>query len=418
VALPPPSDTTDFARWPEVRALAVRRRAVVDDDLTAAFSQLHDGMAGREIVVDGKALLNFASYNYLGLGGHPEVLQAAHDAIARWGTSASASRLVSGERAVHRDLEEALAAFTGVPAALAFVGGHATNVTTIPHLLGPDDLVLCDALLHNSAMVGASQSGARHVLFPHNDWEALDTLLRRLRPQHRRALVIIEGVYSADGDIPDLARFVEVKARHHALLMVDEAHSLGVIGATGRGLAEHAGVDPMAVDIWMGTLSKALASCGGYIAGGADLVEYLRFTAPGFVFSVGMTPANAAAALAAMRVLRAEPERVAGLRRLATDFALRCRECGIDVGASGESAIVPVMVGSAEQAMRLSRALRARGIEAPPMVPPAVPDGQARVRFFVSSAHREDDVVRAVNALTDALATLHTPHDETQWIRS
>lgn len=404
--LPLPAETTDFARWPEIRALAERQRTVAG--LPTTFFRPHDGMAGRECVVDGTTLLNFASYNYLGLGGHPDVLRAAHDAIARWGTSASASRLVSGERAVHRDLEEALASFTGVPAALAFVGGHATNVTTIAHLLGPDDLVLCDALLHNSAMVGAAQSGARQVLFPHNDWEALDALLRRLRPRHRRALVIIEGVYSADGDIPDLARFLDIKARHHALLMVDEAHSLGVIGETGRGLAEHAGVDPEAVDIWMGTLSKALASCGGYIAGRTDLVDYLRYTAPGFVFSVGMTPANAAAALASLQVLRAEPERVTTLRRVAAGFVSQCRARGIDVGASQGSAIVPVIAGDAEQALRLSAALRERGVEAPPMLPPAVPDGQARVRFFVSSAHREADIARAVEALADALAAAPT----------
>jgi 8-amino-7-oxononanoate synthase len=409
VPLPLPAETTDFATWPELRALAGRRADGAGDGLASTFFRPHDGMGGRESVVDGETLLNFASYNYLGLGGHPDVLRAAHDAIARWGTSASASRLVSGERHVHRELEEALAAFTGVPAALAFVGGHATNVTTIAHLLGPDDLVLCDALLHNSAMVGAAQSGARQVLFPHNDWEALDTLLRRLRRRHRRALVIIEGVYSADGDIPDLARFLEVKARHHALLMVDEAHSLGVIGATGRGLAEHAGVDPMAVDIWMGTLSKTLASCGGYIAGRADLVEYLRYTAPGFVFSVGMTPANAAAALAALQVLRDEPERVTTLRTLAAGFVASCRAHGIDVGASQGSAIVPVLAGDAARALRLSAALRARGVEAPPMLPPAVPEGQARVRFFVSAAHREEDVVRAVEALTEALAVVSAP---------
>lgn len=406
-----PAETTDIAKWPEVRALAERRRGLVDAGLDALFFAPHDGMAGRESVVEGRALLNYASYNYLGLGGHPAVLQATQEAVARWGTSASASRLISGERAVHRELEAELAAFTGLPSALAFVSGHATNTTVLPHLLGADDLVLCDALLHNSAMLGAAQSGARQLFFPHNDWEALDALLRRLRSGHRRALVIIEGVYSADGDIPDLARFIEVKTRHHALLMVDEAHSLGVIGRSGRGLAEHAGVDPTAVDISMGTLSKTLASCGGYIAGSSALVDYLRFSAPGFVFSVGMTPANAAAALAALRVLRAEPERVAVVQERTAEFVAACRARGIDIGGSHGAAIVPVMVGDAERALRLSQELRAQGIEAPPMLPPSVPEGQARVRFFVSSAHRSGDIVRTVNALEQALslerATLH-----------
>jgi len=404
-----PAETTDIASWPEVRAMADRRQRLLDAGLDDLFFETHDGMAGRESVVDGRRLINFASYNYLGLGGHPAVLRATHDAVARWGTSASASRLISGERSVHRELEAELATFTGMPAALAFVSGHATNATTIPHLLGSDDLVLCDALLHNSAMLGAAHSGARHLLFPHNDWEALDAILRRVRTGHRRALVIIEGVYSADGDVPDLARFVEVKSRHHAMLMVDEAHSLGVIGATGRGLAEHAGVDPTAIDIGMGTLSKTLASCGGYLTGRTALVEYLRYSAPGFVFSVGMTPANAAAALAALRVLRDEPQRVTAVRARADEFVAACRARGIDTGATHGSAIVPVIVGDAERALRLSHELRALGVEAPPMLPPSVPEGQARLRFFVSSAHTAADIAHAVNALEQVLALESAP---------
>lgn len=404
-----PAESTDVANWPEVRTMAERRRSLIDAGLDDLFFEAHDGMAGRESVVAGRPLINFASYNYLALGGHPAVLQAAHDAVARWGTSASASRLISGERSVHRELEEELAAFTGMPSALAFVSGHATNATTIPHLLGSDDLVLCDALLHNSAMLGAAHSGARHLLFPHNDWEALDAILRRVRASHRRALVIIEGVYSADGDIPDLARFIEVKSRHHALLMVDEAHSLGVIGATGRGLAEHAGVDPTAVDIGMGTLSKTLASCGGYLTGRTELVDYLRYSAPGFVFSVGMTPANAAAALTALRVLRDEPQRVTAVRARTAEFVAACRARGIDTGASHGTAIVPVIVGDTARALRLSHELRSLGVEAPPMLPPSVPEGQARLRFFVSSAHTSADITHTVNALEQVLALEGAP---------
>ena len=216
--------------------------------------------------------------------------------------------------------------------------------------------------------------------------------------------MIIEGVYSADGDVPDLARFVEVKSRHHALLMVDEAHSLGVIGATGRGLAEHAGVDPTAIDIGMGTLSKTLASCGGYLTGRAELIDFLRYSAPGFVFSVGMTPANAAAALAALRVLRDEPQRVTAVRARTAEFVAACRARGIDTGASHGSAIVPVIVGDAERALRLSHELRSLGVEAPPMLPPSVPEGQARLRFFVSSAHTAADIAHTVNALEQVLA--------------
>ena len=295
--------STDASRWPEVRAFEARRRALQGHGPTPFFTMI-DGVAGAQCTVQGVRYDNFASYNYLGLSGHPRVTAAAQEAIARWGTSVSASRLVAGERAVHRTLECALAEFIGVDDAVAFVGGHATNVAVITHLVGAGDLVCCDERLHNSGMQGAQFSGARRVLFPHNDWRALDALLTSLRGQYRRVLVLIESVYSADGDVPDLAAFVGVKARHDALLMVDEAHGLGVLGASGRGVAEAAGVDPRAVDLWMGTLSKALASSGGYIAGNAQLMDYLRHSCPGFVFSVGLAPAVAAAAHEALLLLR------------------------------------------------------------------------------------------------------------------
>lgn len=230
-----------------------------------------------------------------------------------------------------------------------------------------------------------------------------------MREEHRRALVLIEGVYSADGDVPDLARFIEVKKRHHALLLVDEAHSLGVLGATGRGIAEHAGVDPHAVDIWMGTLSKALASCGGYIAGDAALIEYLRFTSPAFVFSAGMTPANAAAALAALRVLRTEPARVTQLRDLARYFVSCARDAGLDTGASTETPVIPVLIGDSALAIRLSARLLDAGMSAAPMVAPAVPEHLARLRFFITTEHTRHDIECAVGVVVEALAAAGVP---------
>ena len=293
----------------------------------------------------------------MGLSGHPDVTRAAQEAVASWGTSVSASRIVSGEKPVHRELEQEIARFLGTEDAIVYIGGHPANVSTISHILGPEDVVLCDALVHNSAMQGAEFSGARRLTFPHNDWAALDKMLGRVRGQHRRALVIIEGVYSADGDIPDLARFVEVKDRHRAMLMVDEAHSLGVLGATGRGIGEHAGISAARVDIWMGTLSKSLASCGGYIAASRELVEYLKYTSPGFVYSVGLTPGDAAAALAALRTLQREPERVTTLRERAAYFLARCREAGLNTGASAGTPVIPVIVGDSLRAARLSAML-------------------------------------------------------------
>jgi 8-amino-7-oxononanoate synthase len=403
---PPTAASTDVAQWAEYRALRNRLDLLAEHGVASPFFQVHEGVTGSEAVVGGRTLVNFANYNYVGLSGDPAVTRAAQDAVARWGSSVSASRVVSGERPVHRELEEEIARFVGTDDAIVYIGGVPANVSTISHLLGAEDVVFCDQLVHNSAMQGAEFSGARRLVFPHNDWGALDAMLARTRAQHRRALVVIEGVYSADGDIPDLARFVEVKDRHHAMLMVDEAHSIGVLGATGRGLAEHAGIDPRRVEIWMGTLSKSLASCGGYIAGSRALVEYLKYTSPGFVYSVGITPSNAAAALAALRRLQAEPERVARLRERAALFLSLCREAGLDTGASGGTPVIPVILGDSLRAARLSALLFERGINVQPMVAPSVPEHLARLRFFVASTHSEQQLRDAVRAVVSAIAEM------------
>lgn len=399
----PTAASTDISQWAEYQALRARLNELDEAGVENPFFHVHDGSSGSVATIYGRELINFANYNYLGLSGHPTVNQAVNEAVATWGSSVSASRLVSGERAVHRDLEQEIAQFVGVDDAIVYIGGHPANVSTIAHLMGSDDVVLCDALLHNSAMQGAEFSGARRLVFAHNDWAALDSLLSQVRSQHRRALVVIEGVYSADGDIPDLAKFIEVKNRHHAMLMVDEAHSLGVLGATGRGLAEHAGVNPRDVDIWMGTLSKSLASCGGYIAGSKALVEYLKYTSPGFVYSVGITPANAAAALAALRVLSEEPQRVQQLQSNAREFLAACKATGLETGASAQTPIVPVIIGDSLRAMRLAETLFKAGINVQPMVAPAVPEHQARLRFFVASTHTHEQLHRTVEILRQAL---------------
>jgi len=204
---------------------------------------------------------------------------------------------------------------------------------------------LYDALIHNSVLQGSKLSGARQIPFPHNDWHTLDRILGEMRRRYQRVLLVLEGVYSTEGDIPDLPRFIEIKQRHKALLMVDESHSIGVLGQYGRGIGEYFGVETSQVDLWMGTLSKALASCGGYIAGNNALIEYLKYTAPGFVFSVGITPANASAALTAIQLLKAEPERITRLQARASHFLELARESGLNTGASQHSPVIPVIVG-------------------------------------------------------------------------
>ncbi len=264
----------------------------------------------------------------------PRIAAAAKAAIDRYGTSVSASRMVSGERPIHRELEQALARIHGAEDAVILVGGHSTNVTVIGHLLGRNDVIVHDSLIHNSIVQGAILSGARRVPFRHLDPDAADKALADTRARHGHALLVIEGHYSMDGDVPDLGAFVDVARRHRAWLMVDEAHALGVLGPRGFGSADRAGIDPGEIDIWMGTLSKSLVSCGGYIAGRKDLIEYLKRTAPGFVYSVGMAPPAAAAALAAIEILEREPERVRRLNERARLFLDLVRAGGLDVGVA------------------------------------------------------------------------------------
>jgi 8-amino-7-oxononanoate synthase len=344
------------------------------------------------------------------MSGDPVVTEATIEAVERYGTSVSASRLVSGEKTIHRELERAIAGFVGAEDAVTFVSGHATNETTIGHLFGPGDLILHDSLAHNSIVQGSILSGARRRPFPHNDWQTLDQLLGELRHEYRRVLVAIEGVYSMDGDFPDLPQFIEVKKKHKAMLMVDEAHSIGVLGPHGRGIGEHFDVEPADVDIWMGTLSKALGSCGGYIAGSKPLIEYLKYTAPGFVFSNGVSPPNAAAALAALRLLEEESDRVARLAANSKLFLSLARERGLNTGRSRDTAVVPVILGNSLHALQLSEAMFGRGINVQPILHPAVEESAARLRFFITSRHTEEQIRITVDAVTEELKKIDPSH--------
>ena len=392
-----------FERHPAYERLLVSHSAAERFGVQSPFFRVHEAVAGATTTIGARQYLNFSSYNYLGLNGHPRVNQAAQRAVERYGTSPSASRLVAGERPVQRQLEQALATFLGVDDCIAFVSGHATNVSTIATLLGPRDLVLHDALIHNSVLEGVKLSGAHRRSFPHNDWQWVDALLGQLRGQFERVLIVVEGLYSMDGDGPDLRHFVTLKQRYKAFLMVDDAHALGVLGATGRGSAEHWGINPRDVDIWMGTLSKTLASCGGYIAGSTPLVELLKFNAPGFVYSVGLSPALAAAALEALHILQEEPQRVARLQAVGAEFLQLARARGVDTGLSEGHAITPAIVGSSLKAARLSNALFERGINAQPIIYPAVEEKAARIRFFLCAMHEPQQLLATADALAELI---------------
>lgn len=376
-------------------------RDMEQSGLGSVYFRPAEGLNTNITRIDGRTLVNYCSYNYLGLSGEAEVALAAKEAIDRYGTSVSASRLASGERPLHRELEQELAGYLGVEECVTFIGGYNTNESVIGHLCGPEDLILYDSLSHASIQSGARLAGATVKPFPHNNWDALDTLLSEHRNRYRYALVVIEGVYSMDGDVPDLPHFIEVKKRHKAMLMVDEAHSAGVLGITGGGIGEHFGVDRQDVDIWMGTLSKSFASCGGYVAGEKRLMDYLRFTTPGFVYSVGMSPPNAAAALAALRMMRREPQRIEQLRRNADLFRELARAGGLNIGNSDHSAVIPVILGRSEPSIYLYRALFDHGVYALPIIYPTVPENASRLRFFISSLHTEEQLRSTVALLVE-----------------
>ncbi len=392
-----------FDQFPGYQELLLQNQMADLVGLRSPFFLTHEGRAGATTVVEGRELLNFSSYNYLGLSGDPQVNAAMMEALERYGSSAGASRVVSGERPVQRELEEALAALVGAEAAVAFVGGHATNVTTIGHLMGPRDLILHDQLIHNSALVGAQLARSHRKSFRHNDWEEVDAFLTRHRHEYEKVLVVVEGLYSMDGDVPPIPRFVELRERHRVLLMVDEAHSLGVLGAGGGGVREHFELRGDEVDIWMGTLSKSFAAQGGFIAGSRALVEYLKFTAPGFVYSVGISPPLAAAALEAVRLMEEEPERVARLQANGRRFLERARAAGLDVGLSEGHAVVPILLGSSLNAVRASNGLFERGVNVQPIIHPAVPERLARLRFFLSAEHTAAQIDEAVTKVREVV---------------
>jgi len=384
-----PDAFTRFDRHPGYEKMLVPKVASERLGLANPFFRVHDGLAGAKTSIGGREFINFANYNYLGLSGHPAVNQAAKDAIDRYGTSASASRLVAGERPVQRELEAALAELYEVDDCIVFVSGHATNVSTIGYLFGPKDLVIHDSLIHNSVLEGIKLAGSSRRSFPHNDTVALDRILAEIRGQFERVLIVVEGVYSMDGDIADLPTLIDIKLRHQAFLMVDEAHALGVLGQRGKGLHEHYGVAGKSVDIWMGTLSKTLSTCGGYIAGERALIEHLKYAAPGFVYSVGMSPPLAAASLEALRIMLREPERCERLRERSRQFLDRMQALGFNTGFAQGYAVVPLITGSSIKAAKLSNRFFERGINVQPIIYPAVEEKAARLRFFLSAMHSE-----------------------------
>ncbi|MDQ0457372.1 aminotransferase class I/II-fold pyridoxal phosphate-dependent enzyme [Rhizobium paknamense] len=396
----------DFADLPEYKQVRMQEMASQQLGMANPFYRGHEGTSGATALIGNRSYDNFASYDYLGLNGDERVQKAAARAIDRYGISASASRVVAGERTIHAELERAIAENYRTEAAVCFVSGYLTNVAAIGCLMGPKDLVIHDEFIHNSALTGIKLSGANRRLFKHNDMADLERILSTIAPAHERVLVISEGIFSMDGDFADLPGLLALKKRFGFWLMMDEAHSLGVLGETGRGIFEHFGLDSADVDIWMGTLSKTTCSCGGYIAGSEALVTLLKAQAGGFVYSVGLAPALAAAALESLAILKQEPARVHALRNNSRIFLERARQKGLDTGLSEGYSVIPVIVADSLRAVELSNQLFEEGVNALPIIYPAVPEGLARLRFFITSAHSEEQIHRAVDLTAERLSAL------------
>lgn len=395
-----------FESLPAYQQLQAQRAIADALGIGFPFYRPHDVRAGAHSMIGGRSVVNFASYDYLGLNGHPTITKAVSAAVETWGSSVSASRITAGERSFHRELEGALAALYDAEDALAFVSGHATAISVIAALLGPKDLILHDSLIHNCVVVGAELCGAARRPFPHNDLAALTEILEAGRDRFERVLIVTEGLFSMDGDGPDLAGLVDIKERFDCWLMVDDAHALGVLGKNGRGIFEMAAIDPKRIDIWLGTLSKTLVSCGGYVAGKRALIDYLKLTAPGMVYSVGLPAPAAIAASTALALMRREPERVARLQANGALFLRKAREAKLDVGTSWGFAVTPVILGDSLRTVLLAERLLQRGYNAFPIIPPGVPEQSARLRFFISSEHRKDEIEGAVAVTREELTKL------------
>jgi 8-amino-7-oxononanoate synthase len=373
-------------------------RALEDAGLQREVRAL-DSAQEPEVVIDGERLILLASNNYLGLATDPRVVEAAAEAARRWGAGTGSARLISGGMRLHDELEQRLAAFKRTESALLFSSGYLANLGTISALVSRGDAIFSDELNHASIIDGARLSHADVHVYRHADPEHLATLLREHGARGRR-LVVTDTVFSMDGDLAPLHELVEASERHDAILMVDEAHATGVVGPGGRGAVAYFGLEGR-VPVVMGTLSKALGSAGGYIAGSSDLIAYLRNRARAFIFDTAPTPPTVAAAAAALGVLEREPQRPERVRTLARLLADGLRATGFVVPQPA-AAIVPVVVGATDAALAFARALRGQGVLVPAIRPPSVAPGTARLRATVMATHTETQIDSALHAFAGA----------------
>jgi glycine C-acetyltransferase len=356
-----------------------------------------ESASAAESTFDGKQVINLASNNYLGLTTHPKLREAAIEAIRRFGAGSGAVRTISGTMSLHMQLEERIADFKKVEACVVFQSGFAANAGTVSAILTPEDHIVSDELNHASIIDGCRLSKAKIHVFPHKDAAAADRILGEIAGLPGRKLLISDGVFSMDGDIGPLPALCDAAERHGAIMMVDDAHSSGVLGRNGRGTIDHFGVHGR-VHVQVGTLSKAIGVLGGYVCGSRDLIEYLYHRARPFLFSTSHPPSVAASCLAAFDILEQEPERIDRLWENTRYFKAGLANAGFDTGIS-ETPITPIMVGDAALTHQFSRELFAAGLLATGIGFPTVPKGKARIRTIVTAAHTHEELDRALEIL-------------------
>jgi len=392
-------NTANDAVMQRVQAMNKRVAGIKDAGLyfyNQPISELH---GGARVLVNGREMGMYASYSYLGLVGHPRINAAALAAVEKYGTGTHGVRLLAGSLTLHRELEETIADFTRAEAAVTYTSGYMTNLTVVSTLIGRGDYVISDKLNHASLVDGCLMSGAKFLRFLHNDMEALELRLQQV-PSGASKLVVADSVFSMDGDIIDFPKVVELCQKYDAWLMIDEAHSVGVLGKTGRGIEEHFGMEGV-IDIKMGTLSKTIPSVGGYVAAKKEIINYLRHASRAYIFSAALPPAQAAAAKAAFEVILDEPWRIEKLNANTAQFINGLKERGFDT-LHTETAIVPVICGTDEVAYEITRTVQNRDVFVLPVVSPAVPPGLARLRATITAAHESDEIQHAMEVIEDA----------------
>ncbi|MCX6058485.1 MAG: aminotransferase class I/II-fold pyridoxal phosphate-dependent enzyme [Chloroflexi bacterium] len=392
-------DNTNDSLTRRVRAFTERVARLEEHDLYYFNMPVEEILPGNKVFLRGREMGMYASYSYLGLVGHPRINEAAKKAVDKFGTGTNGVRMLAGTLTLHKELEETIANFKHAEAAVTYSSGYVTNLTVISGLMGRGDYVFSDKLNHASIVDGCLMSGAEFRRFRHNDMEHLEGLLKSA-PADVTKMVVADSVFSMDGDIIDLPKVLELTKKYNAWLMIDEAHSVGVLGKTGTGIEEHFGLGDV-IDIKMGTLSKTIPSIGGYVAAKKDIITYLSHASRAYIFSAALPPAQAAAANEAFKVILDEPWRVERLNENTKQFIGGLKSRGFDTMLT-ETAIVPVLCGADDMAFAMTREAQHNDVFVLPVVSPAVPEGLARLRATVTAAHEPSEIERAMDVIGEA----------------